>query len=157
MKIQKSLLILLLLFAPGIYAAPYVIGDTLQAVSLDDQHKKPGHINTQTRMILFSRDKAGGELMAEALSDIPRGYLAEQHIVYITDISGMPGLISKYVAIPSMRKKPYPMLLDKDGSKTEKYPDQNDASTLIYIESLKIKNILHLSSIKEIRQALGLE
>jgi len=157
MKVQKSLLILLLLFAPAIFAAPYVIGDKLEAVSLDDQHEKPGHINEETRIILFSRDKAGGDLMAEALSKIPEGYLAEQHIAYIVDISGMPGLISKYVAIPSMRKKNYPMLLDQDGSKTAKYPDQNSASTLIYIESLKIKKIVHLSSIKQIRQALGLE
>ena len=157
MKIQKLLLILMLSFSPTIFSAPYIIGDKLIALSLDDQHEKPGHINEQTQLILFSRDKAGGELLTKALSQMPKDYLAKQHIVYISDISEMPGLISRFVAIPSMRKRPYPILLDRDGDITENFPDQDDKATLINIESLRITNILHLSSSDEIKQSLKLK
>ncbi len=88
---------------------------------------------------------------------MPDNYLSEHHIIFISDISKMPGLISKYMAIPSMRKRNYSILLDRDGSNTEKFPYQDYAATQIEIESLRITNIAHLSSSEEIKQALKLK
>ncbi|MCK5647346.1 MAG: hypothetical protein KAI22_00560 [Gammaproteobacteria bacterium] len=150
----KTLFFLLLFLSPAVFAAPYEVGDKLQTFSLSDQHEKLSHINNETRIILFSRDKAGGQLITEALSGIGKEYLIKQHIVYITDISGMPGLISKYVAIPSMRKKSFPILLDKEGQMTAQFPDKDNTATLIFVESLNIKNIKHLQSAEEIQQSL---
>ena len=157
MKTQKALSVLILLFSQAIYAAPYAAGEQLTALTLHDQYDKPGHINEQTRVILFSRDKAGGDLLTSALSQMPDNYLSERHIIFISDISKMPGLISRYMAIPSMRKRNYSILLDRDGGNTEKFPDQDDAATLIEIESLRITNIVHLSSSEEIKQFLKLK
>lgn len=157
MKIQKTLFVLILFFSQLIYADPYTTGDKLAALSLNDQHDNPGFINEQTRIVLFSRDKAGGDLLALALSRMPDNYLSQRHIIFISDISQMPGLISKYMAIPSMRKRNYSILLDRDGVSTKRFPEQADAATLIYIETLRIKNIVHLSSSDEIKQALKLK
>lgn len=63
MTIRISLFFLLLLFSSPLFAVPYVTGDKIETVSLNDQYKKPGFINEATRMILFSRDKKGGELL----------------------------------------------------------------------------------------------
>ena len=154
MPIIKILVFLLLITSLPAFSDVYIAGDQLQSFSLSDQHDKPRHINKQTRVILFSRDKAGGQLITEALSVIPREYLIEQHIAYITEISGMPGLISKYMAIPSMRKKSFPILLDKEGKVTAQFPDKEKSATLIFLESLNIKNIMYLQSAEAIQQSL---
>ncbi len=145
--LRYSAFFLLFFFSPILWAVPYVTGDSLDPVSLNDQHEKPGYIDKTTRLILFSRDKKGGEILTDALSNIPEGFLAEQNIVYITDISAMPGLISKYIAIPALQKKAYSILLDKDGSRTINYPDKKAMATLIYVESLSISHIIYENSI----------
>ena len=150
----NTLFVLLLIFSPAVFSAPYEVGDKLQTFSLSDQHEKLNHINNETRIILFSRDKAGGQLITAALSGIAKEYLIEQHIVYITDISAMPGFISNYVAIPSMRKKSFSILLDKEGKVTAQFPDKDNTATLIFVDSLNIKNIMHLHSAEEIQQLL---
>ena len=75
----------------------------------------------------------------------------------ITDISRMPSFISNYIAIPLMRKKRYPILLDKEGKITAQFPDRDNTATLIFVESLKIKNIKYLQSVEEIVQLLKLK
>ena len=157
MKLQNILFILILIFSQIVYANPYSVGDKLHTLSLYDQYDKAGFINEKTQIILFSRDKAGGDILSLALSKIPDNYFSKHNIIFISDISQMPGWISKYMAIPSMRKKNYSILLDRDGSSTKKFPDRIDTATLIKIESLQIKNIVHLSSSDEIRQALKLK
>lgn len=147
MNLPYSAFFLLLLLPPILMAVPYAVGDSLEIVSLNDQHEKPGYIDKTTRVILFSRDKKGGELLTDVLSNMPEGFLAEQNIVYITDISAMPGLISKYIAIPALQKKAYSILLDEDGSRTINYPDKNAMATLIYVESLSITHIIYADSI----------
>ncbi|MCU7801074.1 MAG: hypothetical protein KZQ70_13280 [gamma proteobacterium symbiont of Lucinoma myriamae] len=85
---------------------------------------------------------------------MPKGYLTEQKIVYITDISGMPGLISKYIAIPAMQKKSYSILLDTDGNSTKDFPDKNAMATLIYVESLTITQMTHIESVDAVINTL---
>ena len=157
MQLHKILFVLVLIYSPLIYANPYNVGDKLPALSLSDQHDKARDISEQTQVILFSRDKAGGSLLTSALSNIPDNFLSEHNIILISDISRMPGFISKYIAIPSMRKNNYSMLLDHDGSSTKKYPDHSDTATLIVIESLQIKKIVYLASTDDIKQALKLK
>jgi len=156
-KSQKLLFILTLMFSQLIYANPYSVGDTLLPMSFQDQNDKAGFINEKTQIILFSRNKAGGDLLKTALDKIPEQYFSQHNIVFISDISQMPGLISKYMAIPSMRKRNYPILLDHDGLSSKNLPDRTDAATLITIELLQIKSITHLSSSDEIKHALKLK
>lgn len=154
MTILKTSVFLFLIASFPVFSASYEVGDKLGIISLTDQYEKTGHINDTSRVILFSRDKSGGKLISDALSQMPKQYLIDQHIVYISDISGMPGLISKYIAIPSMRKKNYPILLDKEGKVTARFPDKENTATLIFVESLKIKNIKYLQSVADIVQLL---
>ena len=154
MTLLKSLFFLLLIISPPAFSAFYEVGDKLEMFSLTDQYEKSTHINNKTQLILFSRDKAGGKLISDALSRTAKEYLIKQHIVYITDISRMPSFISNYIAIPLMRKKLYPILLDKEGKITAQFPGRDNTATLIFVESLKIKNIKYLQSEEEIVQLL---
>ena len=157
MTLLKTFFILFLITSPPVFSASYEVGDKLEMFSLTDQYDKAVYINNTTQLILFSRDKAGGKLISNALSGTSKEYFTKQHIVYITDISRMPSFISNYIAIPLMRKKRYPILLDKEGKITAQFPDRDNTATLIFVESLKIKNIKYLQSVEEIVQLLKLK
>ena len=48
---------------------PYVVGDLIDAIALEDQHGDPGAVDASTRVVLFSRDMDGGDLLQEALAE----------------------------------------------------------------------------------------
>ena len=136
-------------------AEPLAAGDRLTSFSLQDQHGVAHTVDGSTRLILFSRDMDGGKLLKEALSEAPEGFLEDRATVYLADISGMPKLVARLFALPSMRKRPYPVLLDRDGSTTEQLPDLEGHATLIFCQELEITRVEHVETPDAVRQALA--
>ncbi len=137
--------------------APYAVGDTIEAFALEDQHGDSGGVDASTRVILFSRDMPGGDLLKEALEDVEAGALEARGAVYVSDISGMPALVSRLMAVPAMRRRPYDLLLDRDGDVTARLPDAIRQATLIHLDALRIERIEHASDAATIRASLGLD
>jgi hypothetical protein len=100
---------------------------------------------------------AGGKLLQEALADAQEGFLESRNAVYISDISAMPSLIARMFAIPKMRKRPYPMLLDRSGDATRRIPDVEEKATLIFLDRLTIERVEHVESADAVRTLLGLD
>jgi len=134
----------------------YVVGDSISQISLENQHGEVGVVDESTRILLFSRDMDGGKLLQAALADVEPGFLAEKDAVYVSDISGMPSLVARLFALPKMRKRPYPMLLDRTGEATSRLPDVDAKATLIFLRSLVIERVEHAADAGAIRQALEL-
>ena len=95
-------------------------------------------------------------MLKAALADVEEGALEQVNALYIADISGMPALVSRLFAVPAMRRRPYAMLLDRDGSKTQRLPDAPEKATVIFLEQAKITRVLHLETPAEVWGALGL-
>ena len=51
------------------------------------------------------------------LSEKKENILEKNSAVYVADISGMPSLISKFIALPKMKKYPFSVLLLDDTNK----------------------------------------
>lgn len=136
--------------------APYAVGDAMTAFELKDAHGDLRRLDDGVEMILFSRDMAGGGLLKEALHNAPEGLLDDLHAIYVADISGMPKLIAKMFGIPGLRKRPYPMLLDRDGTTSARLPDVEGEATIIIVDKLKITRVLHLTNAEDIQIELGL-
>jgi len=62
----------------------------------------------------------------------------------------MPRLVAKLFALPSMRRRPYPMLLDRDGQTTARLPDVAGTVTVISLERLKITRVEQLTDSAEL-------
>ena len=133
-----------LLGAESAGAEPYAAGDTIEPFTLEDQHGESHSIDASVRLILFSRDMDGGDLLKQALADAAPEALTMHGAVYVADISGMPGLVARMFAIPAMRKRPYALLLDRDGETTARLPDVEDKATLIILDALTIQRIEHV-------------
>ena len=151
--------IFLLIFLPSIAIAdPYTIESRISGFSLKDQHYNQYEVDETTRLILFSKDMKGGSIIRNGLKETYRNYLSNNNTVFIADISGMPGLIRRFVALPKMRNYPYSILLDMVSSVTKDFPSQPDKATLIYVRNLRITDMQYIENPELIRPAIeGIE
>lgn len=134
---------------------PYAVGDRITPLELEDQHGEVRSLDESVKLVLFSRDMNGGDLLRDAVADLGGEGLAGLGAVYIADIHRMPGLIARMFAIPSMRKRSYPMLLDRDGRATSRLPDLEDHATILELDRLTLRAIHHLASVEALQAQLG--
>lgn len=148
-------LALLFLCIPAIHATPScTIGAKISQFSLEDQHNVTHTVDEDVRLILFTKDKKSNKLVEEALVGVEKDYLPGRHAVCVSDISGMPKLISKIFAMPKMKKYPYEILLDRDRSVTRDFPSKENSVTLLYIKNLQITDIQFANSPETIKKAI---
>jgi hypothetical protein len=131
------------------------VGDTIPTFTLDDQHGVTREVGHSVRAIVFSRDMDGGDFIKQTLKDKDGAYLADRELVYVADISGMPALVTRMFALPSMRRRSYPLLLDRDGTRTAELPDVAGEATLIRLDALRVTGIQHFDSAEKLAEALA--
>ncbi len=135
--------------------AEYTLGSRLERVTLADQFDQEWTLDAGVDVVLFARDMAGGGLIKEVLAEHPEA-LAANRGVYVADISGMPGLIARMSAIPKMRERPYPTLLDRDGTATRAFPAKDGQATILRLSALVVSEVRFVDSTEDLRAALGL-
>ena len=126
------------------------VGDTLVPISLLDQFEKPLNVTAETKVLLFSRDMDGGEIIQVAFADTPDDQ-RPANLVYVADISGMPSLIAKYVAVPKMQDYPFTLGLDREGEITAAFPVVKGQATIIKLNDLKIQSIEFVQDAKMLK------
>ncbi len=130
-------------------------GIKLAKITLADQFDESKAIDATTKIVLFAHDMTGNDLIEEALSDFDNQKLDAKKAVYIADISGMPSLIAKLFAIPSMRDRAYSIMLDKEGDVTAKFERKEDKVTIFYLDKEAITKTAFASTTKEIAAVLA--
>lgn len=132
----------------------YAVGNRVAEVTLADQFGEAHVLDERVAMVLFARDMAGGGLIKEVLARHP-GALAENRALYVADISGMPSFIARMSAIPKMKKRPYPTLLDRDGRATATFPAREGKATIMRLSSLQVVELRFVDSTNALGEALG--
>jgi hypothetical protein len=152
---MKTLLLCLvcLFTSTSTLASSYAAGDTIKAISLLDQHDKAISVTDETQVVLFSRSMKGGDIIKETLVPLSTDQLPAG-LVYVADISGMPSLIAKFVAVPQMQDLPFAIGLDRDGDVSRLLPDTKDMATLILLDHNSIQDIAYFDSSEALGQAL---
>ncbi|PLY04708.1 MAG: hypothetical protein C0622_02405 [Desulfuromonas sp.] len=147
-------ILLVTIIANTALAGEYTVGDVIEPIRLDDQHGMSRTVDVADKIILFSRDKKGADLLKHGLQDVSLDCLREKDVVYVADISGMPRLIAWLLAIPRMRDLPYPILLDRDGTQTARLPDVEGQATFIFIDRFSITRIVHVADVPAVKREL---
>jgi hypothetical protein len=137
-------------------ATEHTLGSRVAEVALEDQFGKTHELDERVAVVLFARDMAGGGIIKQVLADHPTA-LDANRAVYIADISGMPSFIATMSAIPKMRERPYPTLLDRDGHATAAFPAKDGHATILRLSSLEITEIQFTDSADTLGTALGVD
>lgn len=153
----SSLLVALGLAAlapPPAYAEPVGEGSVLAPLTLEDQHGVARSVDASTRGMLFSRDMDGGAFVREALAEDGAAKLEQAGVVYVADVHRMPGPIRRWIAIPRMRDRGYPVLLDTEGEATASFPSTEGEASWIRLEGLRVTEVRILGSKAEVEAVL---
>src|SRR5574344_829335 len=123
------------LLALGLNAAPLAVDSVVDNLKIKDQNEVEKVIDTNVKTILFLSDK--------------ENILEKNSAVYVADISGMPSLISKFIALPKMKKYPFSVLLLDDTNKDNFVKE--DGKIIVYsLENGKVVKIDKISTKEEL-------
>jgi len=131
-------------------------GDPVSIVTLEDQFEQPQSLKTNTVWLLFAHDMDGTNIARDALAAQTAESMSELGIQFYADISGMPGLISKFIAMPRLQKLAYPIALAREEEKLAFIPRQDDKTTVVQLEQGNVKSIVIADSAEQVKALLNL-
>lgn len=150
----SATLLLLILAVPVAAVEPFTVGSRLDPLVMADQHGAGIRVGDETRILLFTRDMAGGDLVEEALGDDGARVLEAASAVFVSDISRMPRIITRVFALPAMRRRPYRMALDFEGDATASFPHREDQVTVVRLSGRNVEGIEFIAAAADLRAAL---
>lgn len=130
------------------------VGARLESFTLQDQRGQGHPIDEGTRALLFSRDKGLAKMAFKLLDQKGGSYLSQRRAHIILDISAMPGVITWAIAKPRMRRHSFPLLLDPGPGPTRSLPTQEGKLTLVYLNQLKVEQVVYIGTEAELDRAL---
>lgn len=120
---------------------PLQTGAPLPDMALQDQHDQRLTVGGDTRLIFVATEMAASKMMTKALEALPPTALKERQAVYIADISSMPAPISTIVAMPKMRKLPYPVAVVRHAADVAHLPRKPGMVTVVRTEGGKVRAV----------------
>jgi hypothetical protein len=148
-------LVVACLGAGAAQAEPVGEGAVIEPFTLEDQHGVERAVDAATRSVLLSRDMDGGAFVRETLAEDGAAKLEKAGAVYVADVSRMPGPIRRWIAIPRMRDRGYPVLLDTEGDVTASLPSAEGKASWIRLQGLRVVEVRLLGSAAEVESALA--
>ena len=130
------------------------VGVTMTAFSMEDQHGNKIAVGDQVKYVVVAHDMDGSKLASASFEGVEQSKFNDRGIVYLADISGMPGLIAKFVAIPKMQEYPYAVMLDRGGFVKAHAPVKDKQLLLMKVNQLKIESLQYFSDPQEMRNLL---
>lgn len=122
-------------FAQESHDSALGVGDPFPAWELTDQfdesHGLPGN---STEVVVFSRSKQADESLSPVLESVAGERLVSGDVIYLSDISGMPGLISRLFALPALRDRDYPVVLIREEGLSVRLVNKTDCLALYRLE-----------------------
>jgi hypothetical protein len=152
LKLWPILLLSLLPFA----AQAIEVGDPIPSWSLLDQFDEPYAMDPQkTQTILVASSMSAGKIMEKALQDKPKGFLEARHTVFIANIEPMPAYVTKFFAVPKMRRAySYRVALDREAHIAPGYGGDAAAVQWLQLKDGKLLERREFNGPDALREAL---
>ncbi len=129
-------------------------GNPFPIEELPDQYETIREIPKDTRKIFFLSDMSASKILHSVMESKNQDYLEERKALIVSDIHKMPGLITKFVALPKMQSYTYRLHLIRDDEKGALLPKEKNAITYFKLKKGKIQEIRFLYSAEELEKAL---
>lgn len=130
------------------------LGSAIPSMALLDQYEKPWSIPADTRLVLFSGSRDANAIAQGILSQKPADYLKSTNAVYLSDMSKMPGFITRNFALPSMRDLPYSLGVALNANETINFPREDGALTAIFLDNGKVTSIEFIKTTARLNEIL---
>jgi len=140
-----AIICLWLLIVPALSAAELDVGGVFPELMLEDQYEKKAAIPSDVEILIFAADKAGADQVNTFLQDRPANYLSQHKARFVSDISGMPSMITRMFALPKMRERPYSIYLVRDEGVVSFIPRRESHVTVVYLSEGTVTDIRHVS------------
>ncbi len=98
------------------------VGQPFPVLAVKDQHDKPVSLPGEAHVIIYANSKAADEWVSPVLAQFGAEALQAHKVDYVSDISRMPGLISRLIALPQLRERQYPVVLLREESELAGMP-----------------------------------
>jgi hypothetical protein len=131
------------------FANSLTVGSDLPVLTVKDQFDKEFTIDAKVKTVIFSATKEESNVIKEFLAAKDKDYLTNNNIAYVADITGMPSLISKFIAIPKMKDYAFSILLIDEDNKAL-FPVEEDKISIITLENSKVTNIKFIKTTEEL-------
>ena len=140
----------------GKVAPAIEIGKPFVSGTLKDQFDREGSVTPDTEKVIVVFTKATGHLVKEFLNKKPQNYLAEKHVVFIADVSGMPSMIFKYAALPDLQKHKYPiyLILEKENSKKFRNDKYKEYIMIVDLDDGMVEEVEFVTTEKDLEEAI---
>lgn len=155
---MNRLLSILLIASAASFAStqkdPISIGDSVDVTALKNQHGESFDNPSTIELLLYVNGMAARDIVLPTLESIDITCMNEGRVAYVADISRMPSLVSKFIAVPRMRDYAYPVWLDYDGESTERLPRGEAGVSLMDIEQGKVTRIEFINEASRLTERL---
>ena len=138
---MRALAAVLLLVAGIARAEPYAVDARIPPLELPDQNGALHALDGSLHAIVFSRDMEAGQIVKDALAKAGPTLFARNQSVYVVDLAGMSAFVRRWFALPGLRRKPYQILVDEDGTRTAEFPAVEGRPTVLLLDDLRVSRV----------------
>jgi hypothetical protein len=132
------------------------IGERLPSLTVQNQHQKAWGWNDSTRLVILAKGRALTHWVMDVVGPQGQGFLSSRQAVYLADMSKMPGLITRTVALPALREQPFDLGVVMEDKALTAWPQQADTMTLIHLDHSRVVRHELVTDAAGLRRALGL-
>ena len=143
-------------FANAEEAQPVLVpGERFPMLDLEDQFGDERLVPGEATLIIFSGSKQADDDLSDTLGEIAGDALRAGEVIYLSDISRMPGLITKLIAMPALKDRNYPVTLIRKEGVADTLPATDGCVTLFHLSGEgEVRRIDEACEPVELRDAL---
>lgn len=146
--------IILLMIAFSVWAAPYKVGQSVMPLDLNDQFGKRVTLKAMPKTLILAFEKGTGATVNEYLTVQEKGYLAKNKAAFVADISQMPKFITESFALPKMRKYTHTVLLIQDEEQGLNFPAQDGKVTVMKFRGNFLTKVEFIETAEQLKKAI---
>ena len=143
-----------LLLVTSLFSNEIQVNQKLRVFALPDQFGVYHTVDRHTTTMIVSFEKDTGKDVNTFLATKKKSYLQEHDAIFIANISKMPALITKYFAMPKLKKYKHKILLVNNES-DNRFKAKEEKVTIYELENSVVKKIYFIEKAEEIEKLLN--